>query len=74
MRPYLVLIGVSAVVLPLADVWAQEPAPDAAMQTGLEEVVVTAERRSENLQNVPVTVTAMNADQMVAAGVTALRI
>jgi iron complex outermembrane receptor protein len=70
MRPCLLLIGVSAVVLPLSDAGAQEPAaPSATAQTGLEEVVVTAERRSENLQNVPVTVTAINKDQMVAAGV-----
>jgi iron complex outermembrane receptor protein len=70
MRPCLVLIGVSAVVAPLGDAGAQEAAPPmATAQTGLEEVVVTAERRSENLQNVPVTVTAINADQMVAAGV-----
>lgn len=69
MRPCLVLMGVSAVVLPLGDAGAQQPATNQVPQTGLEEIVVTAERRSENLQNVPVTVTAMNADQMVAAGV-----
>ena len=36
----------------------------------VEEVVVTAQRRTENLQNVPVTVTAMSASQLQARGVT----
>src|SRR5262245_18789106 len=68
MRRSLMLIGVSAVALPLGDVRAQAPATSAP-PTGLEEIVVTAERRAENLQNVPVTVTAINSDQMRAAGV-----
>lgn len=36
---------------------------------GLEEVVVTAERRQENLQSVPVTVTAISLDEMQTSGV-----
>jgi iron complex outermembrane recepter protein len=36
---------------------------------GLAEIVVTAQKRSENLQNVPITVTALSADQLGAANV-----
>lgn len=35
----------------------------------VQEIVVTAQRRSENLQSVPISVTAANADQLLRAGV-----
>ena len=35
----------------------------------IEEIIVTAQRRSENLQDVPVAVTALNADALQSAGV-----
>lgn len=37
------------------------PPPTAPHQEGLDEIVVTAQKRSENLQNVPIAVTAMSA-------------
>ena len=56
------------------------PAPDQASAstqpaspgstTSLAEVVVTANRRAENLQNVPITVSAVDATQLAASGVT----
>lgn len=53
------------------DVYAQtSPAPPGASEGGtLEEVVVTARRREENLQEVPVAVTALSAASLDAAGV-----
>lgn len=49
---------------------AQAPAQPAPQQSGqLEEIVVTAQKRSENLQNVPLTVTAFNADALARANV-----
>ena len=50
---------------PPAAVATPQPAPDA---TG--EIVVTAQRRRENLQNVPITVTAVTAQALAASGVT----
>jgi iron complex outermembrane receptor protein len=53
--------------------WAQSAAsasvssPDSG---GLEEIVVTAQRRAENLQNVPITVTALSSDQLEKSGIT----
>src|SRR5688572_9181862 len=37
-------------------------------QGGVNDIVVTAQRRSENLQNVPVAVTALDADMLAATG------
>ncbi|MDE2220455.1 MAG: TonB-dependent receptor [Gammaproteobacteria bacterium] len=45
-------------------------ADTAATSGGLEEVIVTAERRSENLQNVPITVTALTSDTLKQLNVT----
>src|SRR5260370_30427345 len=41
----------------------------ATSEGSLEEIVVTAQRRSENLQNVPVAVTAISAAQLAATGI-----
>lgn len=37
---------------------------------GLEEVIVTAQKREQNAQNVPIAITALNADDLAAAGTT----
>jgi iron complex outermembrane receptor protein len=53
-------------ILATPTVWAQStPAPPAAADSGtLEEIVITAQRRSENLQTVPIAVTALSGDQL----------
>src|SRR5665213_415319 len=53
------LIG-GFVVSPPSAAIAAEP----AASTGIEEIVVTAERRSENLMNVPVSVTVFNGEEL----------
>ena len=56
-----------AAIAPAA--WAQSaPAPDGV--TGLEEVVVTARKRSENLQDTPVSITAFSEQALEARQVT----
>lgn len=42
----------------------------ATQPTAVEEIVVTAQRRRENLQDVPITVTAVSAESLAATGVT----
>lgn len=45
--------------------YAQDEASD---DTGIEEIIVTAQRREENLQDVPISVSAFTAEQMAARG------
>lgn len=54
---------------PAADAGAEPAAPDAS-QVRVEDIVVTAQRRSERLQNVPVAVTAASAAKLAAIGIT----
>jgi iron complex outermembrane receptor protein len=48
-------------------------AADNANAPVLEEIIVTAEKRSENLQDVPISVVAINAQQVQDAGITNIR-
>jgi iron complex outermembrane receptor protein len=52
---------------------AQDPAPAVEEQAGLEEIVVTAQRRSENLQDVPIAVSAVTAATLERTGIEATR-
>lgn len=68
------LIG--AALLPSGIAVAQAPVEGAAAGVMLEEIVVTARRRAENLQDVPIAVTAFTADtldQQGAPDITALQ-
>jgi iron complex outermembrane recepter protein len=63
----------AAVSLPLPTARAQtSPSPAAASADGLAEIVVTARRRAENLQDVPVAVTAISAATIQERAVTNL--
>ncbi len=44
-------------------------APDVVATTGLEEVLVTAQRRSEKMVDVPISITALNSQQLATANV-----
>lgn len=51
--------------------WAQAAAPaQSAHDSGLEEIIVTAQKRSENLQQVPIAITAATAAQLESKGIT----
>lgn len=58
-QKFMLLAGVSAALLSTPAFAQDAPAEDTA---GLEEIVVTAQKREENLQNVPVAVTALSAE------------
>ncbi len=51
----------------------QQPASAAASTTTIEELVVTAERRAQNLQDVPVAVTAFSARERSLEGITTVQ-
>ncbi len=68
------LLG-SAILPPLVATPAaaqQAEAPEASEQGGLTEIVVTARRREESLQDVPVSVTALSAAQIQKYDMTSL--
>ena len=69
-------IGASALVLGALSLFAAPPAhaqdEGASTKAQVEEVVVTAEKRAENLQDVPIAVQAYTSDQLQNAGVSKL--
>jgi outer membrane receptor protein involved in Fe transport len=52
---------------------AEALAADTSSAPALEEIIVTAQKRSENLQDVPISVVAMSAQQIKDAGITDIR-
>jgi iron complex outermembrane receptor protein len=50
----------------------EDAAPSADKDVIIEDIVVTAERRSEGLQNVPIAITALSGDTLEEAGVTSV--
>jgi len=70
MRRLLVGAGTSALLAGLATgAQAQDVAPAADADTGFGEIVVTAQKREENLQNVPAAVSVVTSQQLDARGV-----
>src|SRR5215471_9311602 len=49
--------------------WCQSASSPEETGPKLEEVLVTAQKRTENLQDVPIAVTALSADRLDAAGI-----
>lgn len=63
-------VPVVAAQEPMADASAQEPAPAAVTEEqGLNDIVVTAQRRSESLMQVPVAVSAVTTDDLTRQGI-----
>jgi iron complex outermembrane recepter protein len=63
-RKFMLLAGVSTVLM-ATPVFAQSAPPaEADADAGLEEIIVTAQKREQNLQNVPVSVTALSAESL----------
>lgn len=81
MRKTIFLSGAALMAMASSPAWAQTAPPPAdaaaegetAQSGGLEDIVVTAQRRSENLQKVPVVVTAVAPDVLEARNVSTLQ-
>ena len=79
-RKIRVLSGVSLLMLAVAGAaQAAEAGPKAGEaqaagnqtgETAVPDIIVTAQKRSENVQNVPISITAVTGDQLTRAGVT----
>ncbi len=54
---------------PDADATAQTPAPASLTETDPNDIVVTAQRRSESIQAVPISITALSGQTLVKAGI-----
>ena len=67
------LLGTAAVAASIvgapAAATADSPPPDSQNASGVETVIVTAQRRAERNQDVPITITALSATQLSQAGV-----
>ncbi len=48
------------------------PSPDAETSTGVQDIVVTAQKRNENLQQTPLAITAFNAETLEARQITSI--
>jgi iron complex outermembrane recepter protein len=66
-RTVSLILGITAAFAG-AQAWA-----DASSAPALEEIIVTAQKRSENLQDVPISVVAISAQQIKDAGITDIR-
>ena len=55
-----------------ASATAAAAATDTAVDTGLAEITVTAERFNATIQNTPISITALTGEQLNAAGITSL--
>jgi outer membrane receptor protein involved in Fe transport len=66
---WLMLASVSAAALAAAPAFAQAAAPQAAPAAGPEEIVVTAQKRQENVNKVPMSITAVTARHLDNAGI-----
>ncbi len=77
MKHYLAFGAVISAISIASVASAQATAPQAATASaddgaGLQEIVVTAQRRSENLQRVPITVTTISPQALATSGVTVM--
>src|SRR5882757_4724475 len=63
--------GIVASMLSVSNVSAADIASD-ANAAGLDEVVVSAQRRTESAQDVPISITALSGDQLAARGIDSL--
>ena len=64
------VVPMIAVAMLLPSPVAAQAAPAADDEAGIADIIVTAQRREENLQTVPISVSAFNAEQLKAQGTT----
>lgn len=69
-RRYALLAGAAvAALLPAPAVFAQDAAPSTAERAGVPEIIVTANRRAERAQDVPIAITALSRQRLEQQGI-----
>ncbi len=63
------LVALAIAIIP-SSAFAQASGPAVETDSGIDEIIVTAQRREENLQNVPISVSAFGTEQIAAKGLT----
>ena len=71
-RQLLAAVGITGMLLPLGSVAMADEAPAANQPAASGDIIVTAQRRSEKLQDVPISVTAISAEKLHEANVQSL--
>ncbi|WP_395397078.1 TonB-dependent receptor [Novosphingobium sp. BL-8A] len=73
LRPGHAILSAAALAGLPAGAFAQDAAPSTAPQAdesrGVQEIIVTAQRRAENLQDVPIAITAVGSQALASAGI-----
>lgn len=67
------LAGLSLLALSASPAFAQEAAPAGEANTGIQEIVVTAQKKAENIQSVPISIAAVGGETLKAYNVTTLQ-
>lgn len=65
----ILLAGIASISIPLSAAQAQEVSEPSIEQSGLSVIVVTAQKRDEDLQDVPVSVVAISGEAIADAGI-----
>ena len=66
------LVGALGALIVSTGAWSAESSPESGASAGLEEVVVTAEKRESTVQKTPISITALSGADLQAQGVTNL--
>ena len=69
LRHFLAVLTIGSAIVTTMPAWAQTSVAQATEQGAIGDIVVTAQRRSESLQKVPIAVAAITADGLVKAGI-----
>lgn len=73
MKKYMFMCSAAAMLMQVSPAFAQTEAQAEAESAGLDEIIVTATKRSENMQKVPISVLAASGDDMQEMAVTNAR-